>query len=86
MNRARVADSSRIDRVLGWISDAFASTTPLDTLILWSRANGLPTLADMGLTPQDKALAAEAALTSSSMKANPVALDLTDLHTILAAA
>lgn len=85
MNRARVADPTRIDQVLGWIAEAFDSHDPLVALTSWSRAHGLPTLAEMGLTPEDCSLAAEAALGSSSMKANPVALDLADLHRILGA-
>jgi alcohol dehydrogenase class IV len=85
VNRAKVGDPARIDRVLHWIGQAFDTTDPLPALATWSRSHGLPTLAQMGLTPQDCAFAAEAALTSSSMKANPVPLDLTDLHAILAA-
>lgn len=86
MNRARVSDPTRIDQVLGWIAQAFQSTDPLAALAHWARAHGLPRLAEMGLTQADGALAAEAALTSSSMQANPVRLDLADLHAILAAA
>lgn len=83
INRSKVTDATRITQVLQWIGQAFQSDAPLQTLTQWSRVNGLPTLAQMGLTPQDCELAAEAALTSSSMQANPAKLDLADLRTIL---
>ncbi len=86
VNRTKVTDPAKINLVLRWIADAFQTEDPLPSLARWSRGNGLPTLAEMGLTPQDCALAAEAALTSSSMQANPAKLDLSDLHTILDAA
>lgn len=86
MNRARVADPTRLDQVLAWISAAFDSADPLQALQSWSRAHGLPDLATLGLTDQDRDLAAEAALTSSSMQANPARLDLADLKAILTAA
>lgn len=85
-NRAKVADPARIDRVLHWVCEAFDTQDPLHTLATWSRANGLPTLSEMGLGPQECALAAEAALTSSAMQANPARLDLADLHALLSAA
>lgn len=85
VNRAKVAEPTRIDQVLDWISTAFGGQDPLRALTLWSRSHGLPTLVEMGLTPGDCALAAEAALGSSSIRANPVALDLADLHRILGA-
>jgi hypothetical protein len=52
----------------------------------WSRKAGLPGLGALGLRPEDHGLVAEAALTASSMRANPVALSVEDLSTVLAAA
>jgi alcohol dehydrogenase class IV len=85
MNHARVADNTRTSQVLLWIAQAFNTQDPLHTLAAWSRTHGLPTLAQMGLTQQDCALAAASALASSSMQANPARLDLADLNTILTA-
>ncbi|MBI1172843.1 iron-containing alcohol dehydrogenase [bacterium] len=88
MNQRRVSDPTRIDRVIGWIAEAFQTAPPLalDALTRWSRDNGLPRLAALGLTESDCAAAAEAALTSSSMQANPARLDLADLRSILSLA
>ncbi|MGV8989354.1 MAG: iron-containing alcohol dehydrogenase [Cypionkella sp.] len=85
MNQKRVADPTRINQVIHWIAEAFETTDAraLTTLADWSRAQGLPTLAAMGLTEADCAKAAEAAVTSSSMQANPAKLDLADLRAIL---
>lgn len=83
--------AARMDQVAGWIAAAFdAPGLPLDAactrLAEWSRAQGLPGLAAQGIDAQAEALAAEAAATSSSMKANPAALDAQDLRAILQAA
>ncbi len=85
MNHARVADKTRTTQVLRWIAQAFKTSDPLPTLAAWSRMHGLPTLVQMGLTPHDCNLAAEAALTSSSMQANPAQLDVADLQAIMTA-
>ena len=45
----------------------------------WAKASGLPGLTAQGLPPALHAQVAEAALTSSSMKGNPVALTTQDL-------
>lgn len=78
----------RVEDVLGWIGSAFDTTSgkALSALANWSRANGLNTLGGMGFTAADRQAAAEAAATSSSMKANPVPLDPATLVAILDAA
>lgn len=78
----------RVEEVLGWIGSAFGTTSgkALSALANWSRANGLQTLSGMGFIAADRQAAAEAAVTSSSMKANPVPLDPTTLVAILDAA
>ena len=88
MNAARAAEPSRIHEVIEWIAQAF-ETKPekaLQTLSQWSRRNGLPSLAQMGFTPQHLHQAAEAAATSSSMQANPARLTAADLAILMATA
>lgn len=91
MNRTKAvgtAYTARIDEVCAMIAAAFggqANDAP-QTIATWARKAGL-----IGLTAQGLALGAHdevasAALGSSSMKANPVALTQTDLITILAQA
>lgn len=66
----------RMAEVQGWIAQAFGGT-PDDafvTLHAWSRAAGLPGLDAQGITGAARAKAARDAVSSSSMKANPVAL------------
>ncbi|MDZ4311620.1 MAG: iron-containing alcohol dehydrogenase [Cypionkella sp.] len=88
MNAERAADPSRIRQVIGWIAEAFdvKPEKAICTLTQWSRQNGLPSLAQMGFTPQHLHQAAEAAATSSSMQANPVRLSATDLAILMATA
>ena len=57
-----------------------------DALRDWSLSHGLPGLGAMGLAPSHFAGVAEAALVSSSMKANPTVLQRDDLIEILKAA
>ncbi len=70
---------ARFDDVLGWIGAEFgcARRNALGTLQAWSRKAGLRALSALGLSRDDCLLAADAALASSSMKANPVALTAT---------
>mgnify|MGYP000167236873 CR=1 FL=1 len=78
----------RIDEVRGWIGGALgcAPGAAFDTLAAWVRANGLGGLDKMGIGAEQRAAAAEAAASSSSMKANPVALDAADLAALMEAA
>ncbi len=66
----------RIAEVQGWIAQAFggAAEDAVETLHHWSREAGLPGLDAQGITDAARAKAARDAVSSSSMKANPVAL------------
>jgi alcohol dehydrogenase class IV len=68
--------AARIAEVQGWIAQAFGGTpeAAFDTLHTWSREAGLPGLDAQGITDAARAKAARDAVSSSSMKANPVAL------------
>ncbi|MDO5703996.1 MAG: iron-containing alcohol dehydrogenase [Paracoccus sp. (in: a-proteobacteria)] len=91
-NRAAVTDpalAARLDQVAAWIATAFGlplGTTTADAaahLTAWARAQHLPPLR---LDPATRRAAAEAAAASSSMKANPAALDVAALERVMAAA
>ena len=68
--------AARIAEVQGWIAQALggAPDDAFDTLHHWSRQAGLPGLDAQGITDAARAQAARDAVSSSSMKANPVAL------------
>jgi alcohol dehydrogenase class IV len=72
---------ARIAEVQGWIAQAFggAPDEAYGTLHDWSREAGLPGLDAQGITDAARAQAAKDAVSSSSMKANPVALSETQL-------
>ena len=73
--------TTRIAEVQGWIAQAIGGTPEdaFDTLHAWSRTAGLPGLDAQGITDAARAKAAKDAASSSSMKANPVALNETQL-------
>jgi hypothetical protein len=52
---------------------------------MWSRAHGLPGISALGAMAEVRMLTAKAALTSSSMKANPGLLSVTELTKVMAA-
>ena len=83
-NAARVTGDTarRLAQVQNWI-DAALDGQPLHD---WSRARGLRGLSGMGLSIEDHADVAKAALESSSMKGNPVQLDQAALMAVLRAA
>jgi alcohol dehydrogenase class IV len=87
MNRDR-AGGGRLDEVCDLIAGVLGSTgrDAPQMLATWIAAAGLPGLVAQGLSPADHAKVAEAALASSSMKGNPVALSKADLMALLAAA
>jgi alcohol dehydrogenase class IV len=87
-NRARAVDRARLDQVCQMIGTAFntAADAAPAALATWSRHHGLPTLSQLGLSRADHHTVAEASLSASSMKGNPVVLSVDDLMTILAAA
>jgi alcohol dehydrogenase class IV len=87
-NRAAVADPARLDQVGRWIAGAFglrdtALPNAARHLAGWARQQGLPGLRDMGIDATAQAKAAEAASSSSSMKANPVPLSADSLRSIM---
>ena len=88
-NRARVTDPERLDQVGDWIGAAFGVRgfdAAVTALAAWSRAAGLPSLTTMGIDDAAQRSAAEAAASSSSMKANPAALSADDLMAAMRAA
>ena len=87
MNRARASGTARarLDEVCALIAAEFGGT-PLDApcvLADWARNAGLPGLAAQGLAERDHSAVAAAALGSSSMRGNPVELQINDLVAIL---
>lgn len=90
LNRARATGEAarRLDHVFHHIA-AILGGHPEDapeTLAAWARNAGLPGLTAQGLPPALHEQTAEAALTSSSMKGNPVPLTTADLRQALQAA
>lgn len=90
-NRAKVKDAqlaARMDQVGAWIGAAFsvpdASIDEAAAMLAgWSRDCGLAGLSALGIDREAQLLAATAAATSSSMKANPAQLTETDLMQIM---
>lgn len=76
----------RMQEVRRWLSEALGAQDGIGALERWSRESGLPRLGEMGLATADIPAIAEAAVASSSMKANPVALSTQELIRILHAA
>lgn len=93
-NRRAVSDPApgqRLDQVGHWIGAAFGQPDATldracDLLADWSRQAGLKRLADLGISADAQSDAAEAAATSSSMKANPAPLPTKTLRAIMAEA
>jgi alcohol dehydrogenase class IV len=87
VNAGRVSGSmtTRFDEIAGWIAGVLggASDDAFQTLAQWSRDQGLPGLDGLGVSQAERDAAAQAAATSSSMKANPVPLSLEDLNALL---
>ncbi|MCC5956654.1 MAG: iron-containing alcohol dehydrogenase [Natronohydrobacter sp.] len=77
------AARARIDWVLDQITAEYGS---LQRFRDWSAGHGLRPLAEMGVLSADHAMLAQEARLSSSYKANPVDLDLSELVEILQAA
>ncbi|NBE06512.1 iron-containing alcohol dehydrogenase [Paragemmobacter ruber] len=90
LNRAKATGDAarRLDQVFGHIASALGGA-PADapaTLALWAKRAGLPGLTTQGLPAELHAAVAEAALSSSSMKGNPMPLTTDDLTEALQAA
>lgn len=77
---------ARFHEVDGLLSAAFGPGLGSTALHNWSRRAGLPGLAALGVQPDAYRAVAEAAVTASSMRANPVALGVDDLIAVLEAA
>lgn len=79
------AVQTRIGEVRGWIAGALGGSDAqaLSTLAGWSRGAGLPGLDALGISAGARDAAASAAAASSSMRANPVALDKGQLSEIM---
>ena len=90
MNRLRSTGQpkARLTEVCRILAAALGTTTAKAPAALqkWAAQAGLPRLAAQGLRSMDYTAVAQAALASSSMKANPVALRLRDLQEILSGA
>lgn len=90
-NRRAATDSGtiqRLDQVAHWIGAAFGqphASMPEAARALadWSHRAGLPALSALGIGPEAQGVAAEAAASSSSMRANPAALTASDLRRIM---
>ena len=88
MNRDRTqgAVRARIENTCAAIAGVLGGSTieAPHTLAEWARGAGLPSLRAMGLNPADHRKTAEAALTASSTKGNPVVLSAAELESVLA--
>lgn len=89
-NRAAAAGTARarLDEVCALLADTLGSTAEDAPAALqaWAGAQGLPGLAALGVAEEHHTEIATAAMSSSSMKGNPVPLDLRALTRVLAAA
>ena len=94
-NRAAVsgnhAAAARLDEVGTWIGHVFgnrnAGLEQAATMLAdWAHAHGLATLTGLGIDEGTQIAAADAAASSSSMKANPAELSAADLRDIMRAA
>lgn len=84
--RATPPDSPARDRITWVLDQISAEYGSLADFRSWSTDHGLPSLAALGVAAQDHAQLAQDARQSSSYKANPVDLDLSDLIGILQSA
>ncbi|MDP0927118.1 iron-containing alcohol dehydrogenase [Paracoccus onubensis] len=93
-NRFAVSDddaAKRLDEVGAWIGDMFGNggaglEQAAGMLADWSHAHGLETLTGLSIDEKAQTAAAEAAASSSSMKANPAELSSAALRDIMRAA
>lgn len=75
----------RIDQVIGWIAEVFETQpdSALANFRQWIIDNGLSGLASLGVTEAQVVETAQAAASSSSMKANPVALSAQTVEAVM---
>ncbi|MFO7528990.1 MAG: iron-containing alcohol dehydrogenase [Marinobacter sp.] len=76
---------ARIDQVIGWIAEVFDTSRDeaLPRFQEWIAEIGVPGLASIGVTEEHILAAAQAAASSSSMKANPVVLSSATIEHIM---
>lgn len=76
---------ARIDQVIGWIAEVFDTSRAeaLPRFRQWIVESGLPGLAAIGVKEEQIQAAAQAAASSSSMKANPVVLPSATIERIM---
>lgn len=76
---------ARIDQVIGWIAEVFDTSRAeaLPRFRQWIVESGLPGLASVGVKEEQIQAAAQAAASSSSMKANPVVLPSATIERIM---
>ena len=88
MNRRLTGDMPRLARLRADLAPTLACPPDAVPVVLadWARAQGLPGLAALGLDPARHQAVAEAALTSSSMRGNPVTPGIGDLVAALTVA
>lgn len=82
---------ARMDQIGAWIGQALGQPDAdfdqaVTRLADWSRAAGLPGLTGLGIDRDAMEKAADAAASSSSMKANPAPLSASDLQSLMQAA
>ena len=87
-NRDNVVEAdqiARVDRVIDWIAEAFATSRgqALHHFRQWIAQSGLPGLASIGVTEAHIMSASQAAVGSSSMKANPVVLSTATIEDVM---
>jgi alcohol dehydrogenase class IV len=80
-------DTARVDNVFGMLATAFSETAQdgAEALRNWSRGNGIRSITELGLAQSQFGDVARAAVSSSSMRANPVELPVQGLCAILEA-
>jgi alcohol dehydrogenase class IV len=87
LNRRAVArrggGAARFDEVNGWLAAGFGGTGGTDSLRRFLSDKPLPTLSDLGVPRTGIAEIAQAARGASSTKANPVALEASEIEEIL---
>ncbi len=91
LNAARSEDAqtlSRIEELRGWIGQVLGCDAPASFMRLadWSRGCGLLGLDALGISGEHREKAAEAAASSSSMKANPALLTAPEMLEMMAQA
>ncbi|WP_316015525.1 iron-containing alcohol dehydrogenase [Roseobacter sp. HKCCA0434] len=79
----RGKETARIEQVRGWLGEAFGAGDGIAALQGFVDRNGLPTLADLGVTPEDHVQMARQTAGASSTQANPVVLEDAELQDVL---